>query len=202
MTGDTTQLPLFIKIGYTAFVAVLVPVYLRHYGPANFLWFSDIALLGMVLGLWTESALIVSAMTLAVVLPEVVWNLDFFGRLVIGRAPFGLAGYMFDASRPRFLRGLSLFHVALPVLLVWALSQLGYDPRALPVQTVLGTIVLILSYWLTDPAENTNWAFGPGTAPQRRLPPPVYLGLVIVGFPLVIYWPTHLVLERLFLIAR
>jgi hypothetical protein len=202
VASDTAQLPLFIKIVYTLFVALLIPVYLRHYGPANFLWFSDIALLAMAVGLWAESPLIVSAMTLAVLLPELVWNLDFFGRLLTGRAPFGLAGYMFDASRPRFLRALSLFHVALPIVLVWALSRLGYDRRALLVQIVSGTIVLVLSYLLTDPAENTNWVFGPGAEPQHRLPPLVYLALVIVGFPLVIYWPTHLLVQRLFPIVR
>ena len=40
MTGDATQIPLLLKLGYTLFVAGLVPIYLRHYGPANFLWFS------------------------------------------------------------------------------------------------------------------------------------------------------------------
>jgi hypothetical protein len=200
--SDAAQLPLWIKIGYTLFVGLLVPVYLKHYGAANFLWFSDVALLGMVPGLWAASPLIVSTLTLAVLLPEIVWNFDFFGRLITGRAPFGLAGYMFDSSRSRFLRGLSLFHVALPVVLVWTLTQLGYDRRALLVQTILGTVVLVLSYLFTDPAENTNWVFGPGAKPQRRVSPPIYLAMVIVGFPLVIYWPTNFVLERVFPIAR
>ena len=40
-------IPLWIKIAYTLFVCVLVPFYLRFYGPMNFLWFSDVALLVM-----------------------------------------------------------------------------------------------------------------------------------------------------------
>ena len=71
------QIPLWVKLGYTLFVAVLVPIYLRHYGPANFLWFSDVALLATVPGLWAESSLILSAMTVAVGLPEILWNVDF-----------------------------------------------------------------------------------------------------------------------------
>ena len=67
------QIPLWVKLGYTLFVAVLVPIYLRHYGPANFLWFSDVALLATVPGLWAESSLILSAMTVAVGLPEILW---------------------------------------------------------------------------------------------------------------------------------
>jgi len=196
------QLPLWVKIGYTLFVAVLVPVYLRHYGPANFLWFSDVALLATVPGLWAESPLIVSAMTVAVGLPEILWNVDFLARLLTGRAPLGMVAYMFDRRLPRYLRGLSLFHVALPVLLVWSLARLGYDPRALLAQTVSGTLLMILSYALTSPTENINWVFGPGSKPQRRLPPLVYVTMVIVSFPMLVYLPTHLVLARLFPIVR
>ena len=196
------QLPLWVKVGYTLFVAVLVPVYLRHYGPANFLWFSDVALLATVPGLWAESPLIVSAMTVAVGLPEILWNVDFLARLLTGRAPLGMAAYMFDRRLPRYLRGLSLFHVALPVLLVWSVARLGYDPRALLAQTVSGTLLMIFSYTLTSPTENINWVFGPGSKPQRRLPPLVYVTMLIVSFPVLVYLPTHFVLVRLFPIAR
>ena len=34
---DKRRIPLAIKLIYTAFVAVMVPVYLRDYGPTNFL---------------------------------------------------------------------------------------------------------------------------------------------------------------------
>ena len=58
--------------------------------------------------------------------------------------------------------------------------------------------MLILSYRLTDPQENVNWVFGLGAKPQRRIPPLVYLGLLMAGFPLFIHLPTHLLLQRLF----
>ena len=43
------------------FVAVLVPVYLRDYGPTNFLYFCDVALLMTLVAIWTESSLWASA---------------------------------------------------------------------------------------------------------------------------------------------
>jgi hypothetical protein len=64
---------------------------------------------------------------------ELGWNLDF---LVGGRLT-GLAAYMFDRRMPLHLRSLSLFHVALPPLLLWLLRRLGYDRRALLTQTAL-----------------------------------------------------------------
>ena len=151
----------------------------------------------MVPGLWLESPLIVSTLTVAVALPETLWNLDFFARLLTGRAPLGMATYMFDPKLPRFLRALSLFHVVLPVLMVWTLTRTGYDPRALLAQTVLGTSLFVICYALTRPSENINWVFGPGAKPQTWFSPLVYVAMITIAFPLFVYLPTHLVLMRL-----
>ena len=191
-------IPLWIKILYTLFLCVLVPVYWIHWGPRNFLWFSDIALLMTAVALWLESPLLAGMMTLAIALPELAWNVDFFGRLLTGRQPFGLSAYMFDPVYPRFLRALSLFHVVLPLVLLWAVHRLGYDPRALAWQTAVALVVLPVTYAVTDPADNVNWVYGPGGKPQTWMSPRAYLVLVMIVFPLVFYLPTHLLLSALF----
>jgi hypothetical protein len=199
---ETGQIPLWLKAVYTLFLCVLVPVYWRHWGPKNFLWFSDIALLTTAAALWLESPLLASMMTLAIGLPELAWNLDFFGRLCTGRQLLGLSGYMFDRRRPRYLRALSLFHVALPVVLVWMIDRLGYDGRAWAWQSAVAVVVFAVTYWLTDPADNVNWVYGPGPTPQTWVPQWAYLAAVMVSFPLVLYLPVHLLLLRLFGAAR
>ena len=35
-------------------MAVLVPVYLRNYGPTNFLYFCDVALIITLVGIWID----------------------------------------------------------------------------------------------------------------------------------------------------
>jgi hypothetical protein len=179
-------------------VATIGPVYLVHYGPANFLWFSDIALIVTGIALWGENRLIASMMAVAVLLPEGLWNVSFFARLLTGVRVTGLADYMFDGAIPLWIRGLSLFHIPMPLTLLWMLHTLGYDPRALPAQTALGSVVFVVTYALTDPQENINWVFGPGPQPQRRLPPRVYFALVLIVFPLIVYVPTHVLLRALF----
>lgn len=191
------MIPTWIKLAYTAFVLVLVPVYARRYGPANFLWFSDVALLAMVPALWLESSLLTSMMALSVMLAELAWNADYFVRLATGRRLIGLADYMFDRRLSLGLRGLSLFHVVLPLLILWSLDRLGYDRRAVAIQTLLGPVVLLLTWLLTDPAKNINWVFGPASGPQKRIPPPAWLGLAMVLWALT-YGVTHLVLQRVF----
>lgn len=192
------MIPIWLKIVHTAFVAVLVPIYWRHYGPANFLWFSDIAQFLLIPALWLESPLLASVIALAIMLPELAWNLDFFGRLVTGRALLGLSDYMFDRANPRFIRALSLFHVALPPLIVWLVYRLGYDRRALLWQTVLAAVVLPVSYAVSDPRENVNWVYGFGSKRQTRIPGPAFVVVQLLLFVLVLYLPVHLLLGRLF----
>jgi len=186
--------PLWLKIAVTAFVAFLVPVYYRWWGPRNFLWFSDLALLATVPALWLESGFIASAVTVAVLLPEVVWNVGYFGRLVSGRYMGSLAAYMFNARKPRYVRALSLFHVWLPPLLLWLVYRLAYDERAWIVTTIVAWVVLPFTWLVTERGEESvNWVYGP-----ERIAPLAWLAIVMLAFPLLVYLPTHLLLRALF----
>jgi len=192
------RIELWLKITYTVFVCSLIPIYLKQYGPANFLWFSDIALIVLVPALWLESKILLSAMAVSVVLLEVIWSIDFLTRLVTGKNLIGLSNYMFNQSIALFVRRLSLFHVVLPPLLLWSVYRLGYDSRALLVQTLLAWIVLIVSYLFTNPRDNINWVHGFGDQPHTRMSGVVYLLLLMLGFPLLVYLPSHVLLKRLF----
>lgn len=188
------MIPLWLKLAYTIFVVVTVSVYIKAYKPQNFLWFSDIALLLTVPALWLESRLLASMMAVAVLLPELFWSIGFFLRLFTGKRLSGLTDYMFDGRRSLYVRVLSIFHVFLPPLLLWIVARLGYEPSAWLAQTALTSIVLPVSYWVSDPKENVNWVYDP----RKRIPPLLYLGLVMMAFPVAIYLPTHLVLQMLF----
>ena len=191
----TCPIPFSVNLLYTLFVCVLVPVYWRQYGPANFLWFSDLALFIGLAALWLESSLLASMQAVSVVLLELAWNIEFFVGLIAGKQILGLAGYMFKSDKPLWLRGLSLFHVPLPVILLWQVCCFGYDPRAWIAQTGLFWLVMPICFFFTRPEENINWVFGPGSQPQRKIPAGAYLILLLIGAPLFIYLPTHLLLR-------
>lgn len=188
------MLPLWLKLLYAVAVPVILAVYWRVYGPANFLWLSDIALVCTALAVLTERPLLASMPAVGVLPLELAWTIDFLtgGRLL------GLAGYMFDPKLPLYLRGLSLFHLALPPTLVFALYRLGYDRRALLFQTLVTWAALLLAYAFTDRSENINWVFGPGSKPQQLLPPRIYLALEMAVLPLFVLLPMHLLLKRIF----
>jgi hypothetical protein len=186
------------KIGYTAFVILVVLIWRRHYGWRNFLWFSDIAFIGAVPALWLESAAIASVLAVAVLLPEILWNVDFVARLALRRRITGLTDYMFEPERPRVLRALSLFHVPLPLVLLWMVWTYGYDARAgLSGALVLAALVLPWSRHVSSPEKNINWTHGLG-AVRTKLSPGVYLALLYAGFTIVVFIPTHLALQAVF----
>jgi hypothetical protein len=191
-------MPLGLKIVYTIFVCALVPIYWRQYGLANFLWFSDIALLALMPALWLENALLVSMLAISVVFFEALWNIDFFFRLATGKSLVGLSIYMFDPGIPLFIRGLSGFHIVLPLLLLWILHRVGYDRRAFLWQTFVALVVLPLSYLVSNARGNVNWVYGFGQNPQRILPAPLFVILLMLLFPLAVYLPTHLLFIRIF----
>ncbi len=78
------KVPLWIKVAYTLFLCVLVPVYWRGFGPTNFLWASDIALFTVFVALWLESRLLNSMMAVGVLPFEFAWGVDFLFEAITG----------------------------------------------------------------------------------------------------------------------
>ena len=193
-----TLVPLWLKVAWTAMVVVIVLVYWRHRGPANFLWFSDIAVLALVPGLWLESSFIVSLMACMGLLPEMLWSVSFFGRLLHLPQVTSIADYMFDEQTPLWLRAVSLFHVPLLAVVVWGPWQLGYDPGVYPWAVLIGWLVLLLTRWLTKPKPNINHVYRLPVAAGANLTPLQHMLVLMTGVPLVFQLPAHLLLWVMF----
>lgn len=202
------RVPVSAKIAYSLFVAVLVPYYWNAYGPTNFLYFCDVALLLTLVALWRESALLASMCAVGILLPQVLWMADFLSTAV-GLPLVGMTAYMFDPKYTLFVRGLSFFHFWLPLVLVWLVWRLGYDARAFRSWTVLAWGLLLICYFLMPappaPADNPNlpvninYVYGlDDKQPQTWLSPPAYFCLLLAVLPGAIYLPTHVLLRKLF----
>jgi hypothetical protein len=205
MAPSASRIPLWFKLAYSAFMAVLVPVYWYYYGPTNFLYFCDAALILTLVGIWIESPLLISMCAVGIVLPQAVWVVDFLANLV-GIPLTGMTDYMFLADHSLFLRGLSLFHGWLPFVLVYLVWTLGYDRRALPGWTALAWVLILVCYFFMPPPNpdpglapvNINYVWGMSdTAAQSFVPPAVWLAGLIVGMPLLMFLPAHVILARL-----
>lgn len=203
------RIPIWLKLAYSGFMAVLIPVYWSNYGPTNFLYFCDVALLLTLVGIWTGNRLLISMSAVGILVPQAFWVIDFAAQLT-GHKLTGMTGYMFDANRSLFLRGLSLFHGWLPFLLVYLVAKVGYDRRGLPAWTALGWALCLVCFFLLPHAGaqlpnpntpvNVNYVFGPDDArPQSWMRSGTYLITLMVALLGLAFIPTHLVLRKLFI---
>jgi len=208
MNSAPTRIPLWLKISYTAFLAVMIPVYWANYGPTNFLYFCDVALLVTLVGIWREDALLISMPAVGILIPQSLWVIDFLVQLCGGKLT-GMTGYMFDENRSLLLRGLSLFHGWLPFLLVYLVRKTGYDRRALLGWSSLSLALCLIAYFLLPPAgaeladpqhpRNVNYVFNllSDEKPQTLMPPLAYLGAWIAALTFIAYVPTHFLLKKI-----
>lgn len=205
---NKARIPRWVKLVYTGFVAVLVPYYLHCYGPTNFLYYCDIAVLMALVAVWREDSLWASMPAVGILIPQTVWMIDFLGGL-FGLKVVGMTAYMFSPAIPLFTRSLSLFHFWLPLFLLWIIWRLGYDRRAFQAWTILAWILMLICYFLMPmppaPADNPNlpvninYVYGlSDSGPQTWMPSWTYFGLLMVGLPICVFLPTHLVLLKVF----
>ena len=182
-----------LKLAFTAFMAVLIPVYWYQYGSTNFLYFCDTALQLTLAG---ES-----------LLPQTLWCLDFAVQRC-GHPMTGMTAYMFDGSKPLSLPDLSLLHGWMPFLLAFLVYRLGYDKRALKGWTALASgFYLVAYFWLpkagaslSDPnlPRNVNYVFRMNDAqPQTWIRTELYLVTWLALLFILAFVPTHLALKKI-----
>lgn len=188
--SDSTLIPGWVKWAWLVWMMVWVPFYWVGPGPLNFLWFCDVANIVIGLALWLESPLLMSSQAVGVFLLQCFWALDFLGRLVLGFHPIGGTEYMFDPQEWIASRILSGFHLIVPLVLVWSLKRLRYDPRGLTLQTAFAALLFPAS-WFAGPERNLNWSWKPFGIEQEWLPPEIYLLLCLPLTFLLVYWPSH-----------
>jgi hypothetical protein len=184
-----TRVPAGVKIAYTLWMVVWVPVYWVGNGPANFLWLCDFANLVLLAALWVESPLLATSQLSGVLIIQLVWAIDYLGALVTGTHPIGGTEYMFDTGDPMWLRSLSLFHLWTVPLLIWLVRRVGYDRRGWKLQTAIAALVLPLGQRVGGPAQNLNWMWSPFGVEQTLLPPLAFALLSVPVVAVVLFLP-------------
>jgi len=185
-------------------MTVLVPVYLHYYGPTNFLYICDVAMILTLIAIWPENALLISMGCVGISVLQAAWVVDLILNLK-GISLTGITDYMLVADHSLFLRLLSLYHAWLPFLLVYLVWKTGYDRRAFWWWTVLFWGLLLVCFFLMPPPMpnpgltpvNINYVWGTSDyAAQAWVPPYAWLAGLMIGLPLLVFAPTHFVLSR------
>ena len=207
------RLPHWLRVGYMLWFVPWSIAYFRYFGWQFCLWFCCLANLYVLIGCITQRALWFSLASIAALGVQLIYSVDFVALCITGLSPTGATGYLLDATRPLGLRVLSLFHVWMPLLLLYATRRLGYDARAFWIQTLVAAWLLPICYFAFDPSVDTNdalipyvrglpfdrdfninWVHGfhdspEPTAGSRRL------WQLWFGYPIAVHLPTHLLLS-------
>jgi hypothetical protein len=190
------RIPAWLKILWTVWLIAWALLYWKQYGAQNFLFFCDLGNIFIGIALWLESSLLFSWQACGLLLFQSLYTIDLAGALITGHHPIGGTEYMFDPGVALIVRTLSLFHVVTPPLLLWALHRLGYDRRGWKFQTLTAWIVVPINYFWR-PQLDVNWARGLFFREQRLVPGWLYLLAYLTLVPLLVYFPTHLLLAWL-----
>jgi hypothetical protein len=176
-------------------LAIWIPVYAHYWGWSNFLHVCDIAVIFTCAGLWWGNSLLLSSQALNAIFADFLWCLDAAWRIFFGKHLIGGTEYMWDAHYPLWIRLISLFHIFLPFLLVWSVRRVGYDRRALALQSGILTALLIASRFF-KPALNLNYAFVDPIFHHSWGPAPLHLFVIWLSMVIFTYWPVAWALKK------
>jgi hypothetical protein len=180
-----------------AWMSVWLPAYICVWGWANLLHLCDMAVILACAGFWWGNPLLISSQAVSSLVAGVLWCLDVGWKLTTGRYLVGGTEYMWDAHYPLGVRLLSLFHIGMPLALLWGLRRVGYDRRGFATQSGIAAGLLVVSRFLPA-ALNLNYAYQDPLLHRTWGPASVHLAVTLLVLVAVLYWPTHLILKRFF----
>src|SRR5215469_4055962 len=180
-----------------AWMVVWLPAYIKVWGWANMLHLCDAAVILTFAGLWLGNAQLISSQAVSALAAGLLWTANLAARLLTGKFFASGTEYMWDSRFPLWVRLLSFFHLLLPCAQIWGMRKLGYDRRGLRLQAVIAAVLIVASRFL--PADlNMNYAYRDPLFNHAWGPAPVHLAVIWMGAVVLMYWPTHLVLKRIF----
>ncbi|HVB86125.1 MAG TPA: hypothetical protein VNK23_05585 [Candidatus Dormibacteraeota bacterium] len=189
--------PAWVRWGAAAWLLFWLVTYWIVWGPQTFSYLCDISVIVTCIGLWTNNPLLISSQAVSSLIVDAMWALDAAFRAIAGRQIFGGTEYLFNPSHPLWIRLLSLYHVAWPVLLLWALHRAGYDRRGWKLQAGIVTVAFVAARF-TPAAQNINFAYRLPVVNRPFGPAPLHVAVSILLMIFVVYWPTHCALRKIF----
>ena len=196
------RVPLTVKLAYTLWMLVWVPAYWVENGPANFLWICDFANFMLLAALWLESPLLATSQFAGVLIIQLGWAADFSSAILFGSHAIGGTEYMFDETRPSWLRALSLFHLWTVPLLAWLGRRVGFDRRGWRLAAAVALVLFPLGQWVGTREQNLNWMWRPFGVEQRGLPPVVFPFVAVGIATLLLFLPGSGLARRIALGGR
>jgi hypothetical protein len=178
-------------------LAAYVPAYAYAYGGWHFLQLCNLSLLLSCLGALMRNRLLLSAQALGAPVIGLLWIADLAHLAATGRYWHAGTAYLWDERIPEIARMLSVYHLVLPMVLIFALRRFGYDRRALLLQTAISCAAFAVSWWWLRDVENLNYVNAwPGGRVLFADTPGAHAFVTWSLLCAVVYVPTHWLWRR------
>ena len=127
---------------------------------SGMLWFCYISLILLGVGMLMRNGYLIASQINILAVPLLMWNIDFLGILFFDREVFHIATYFFEREFFSLANIISLEHLFLLPLALFALWIVGLKRRdAWKLSVVQSLFILFLTLLLTNSEKNINCAF-------------------------------------------
>jgi hypothetical protein len=153
---------IFSFLGFYLIIVGVIAVFNSIINPeiANFLWLCYITLILIGFGIFFKNYFLIVLQLNIVFIPILIWNVDFFYRLISGRFLFGFTKYIFDGGINSVGNFISLSHLIILPLAIFFLYNYKIKRKDLWKFSFLEVgIFFFMSFFLTSPELNTNCVF-------------------------------------------
>ncbi|MEM3074381.1 MAG: hypothetical protein QW727_00335 [Candidatus Pacearchaeota archaeon] len=121
-------------------------------------WFCYISMTLIGIGALMKDGKLIASQINLVAGYLIVWDIDFFYLLIIGKPLWGVTDYFFRELMP-IARLISIEHFFLLPISLYLLYEIKTEKGHLRLSLIQGTIIYILTIVLTNPRYNVNCAF-------------------------------------------
>lgn len=157
------KLNILFKILGIFFVILALIAYfnaIRFEGTAGFLWFSYTALLLIGIGILYKKPQLIASQLNIILIPYIVWNIDFFSILIFSQSIFGITEYFFAPGRPLTSQIITLQHIFIvPISLIFLYYNKLESKNFWKISAIQVTFFYILGILIGGAQNNVNCIF-------------------------------------------
>jgi hypothetical protein len=141
--------PFGVKLSYYAFIASIVPLYIKQYPLINFVNIGQLHILLALTSFLLDTRLFKYMSEFGIFIIQLFWCIDFICE-TLGIKFLGATTYMYNSEMPLYVRFLSIFHGWFMFFLLYLVKKADYEKRYLYSQLVLSNSIGLLSYYHID----------------------------------------------------
>ena len=146
---------LFLCLGI---LSVINSIFILH-NPNQLLWFCYWGLIIAGIGMITRNDFLIASQLNILIVPFIIWNIDFFYNLIIRLPLLGLTDYFF-ISAWNLGKVLSLQHIITVPLALFGLYKIGIKRKDAWKMSIIQIVLFyLLTILITSPLQNVNCAF-------------------------------------------